>query len=621
MSATALPAVERAPRLSPMQRLEVLCDPGTVRVLRSRVSQSRLGERAVDGDGVVGATGLINGRPIACYAQDASLLGGALGQLHAETIVRVLQTAERARIPVVGFVESGGARIQEGTAALAGYGKIFRETVRLTGVVPQISIVSGASAGGGAYSPALTDVIVMTEDAAMFLTGPGVVREALGEEIDAAGLGGPRVHDRNGVCHLVETDETAAALRVRDLLGYLPSVAGGPVPRSAGRRPRHPDPGAFVPAEPRRVYDVREALDAIVDRDSMLELHPRWARNIVTMLARIDGHPVAIVANQPRYLGGVLDASSSEKAARFIGFCDSFSIPLVAIVDTPGFMPGSKQEQAGVIRHGASLVRAFAAARVPKFTVVLRKSYGGAYITMNSRDLGADLVMAWPDAELGIMSARAAVGIVQPARAGRRAGPRLRARSPRRRLRRGASARRQRGRRGFHRRDHRARSDARPPRVGRCARSAPTARRRRSGRSCLSCDDGDPAGQASADHRRHHQGLDRLPRRRARPARGRRGAAHVFWTGQAHDRAGGRQVARTRRCARARRELRRRPRRAHGGVARTLGPRRRSPARDRVRPPGRARGEVHDRPRRRVPRMRSRPRRSPTSRWRRHCCR
>ena len=401
MSANAMPAV-RAPRLSPRERLEVLCDPGSIRVLRSRVSQSRLGERAADGDG----------RPIACYAQDASLLGGALGELHAGTIVRVLQTAERARIPVVGFVESGGARIQEGTAALAGYGEIFRETVRLTGIVPQISIVSGASAGGGAYSPALTDVIVMTEDAAMFLTGPGVVREALGEEIDAAGLGGPRVHDRNGVCHLVETDEAAAALRVRELLGYLPSVAGEPAPRSVGRRPRHPDPGACVPSQPRRVYDVREALDGIVDEDSMLEMHPRWARNIVTMLARIDGHPVAIVANQPRYLGGVLDASSSEKAARFIGFCDSFGIPLVAVVDTPGFMPGSKQEQAGVIRHGASLVRAFAAARVPKFTVVLRKSYGGAYITMNSRDLGADLVMAWPEAELGIMSARAAVGIV-----------------------------------------------------------------------------------------------------------------------------------------------------------------------------------------------------------------
>jgi acetyl-CoA carboxylase carboxyltransferase component len=380
--------------------------------MRSRVVGTRAGSRAVAGDGVVGATGLVDGRPIACYAQDGRYLGGSLGERHADTIVRVLHTAGRARIPVVAFVESGGARMQEGTAALAGYGRIFRETVKLTGVVPQLSIVSGASAGGGAYSPALTDLIVMTEDAAMFLTGPGVVRDALGEEIDAAALGGPRVHERNGVCQLVERDEAAAAVRVRALLGYLPSCAGSPPPRVAALDPTLADPGDVVPSESRRAYDVRAALAGIVDEDSLLELSPRWARNVVTCLARIDGRPVGIVANQPRFLGGVLDAEASEKAARFVGFCDSFGVPLLAVVDTPGFMPGSRQEQAGVIRHGASLVRAFARASVPKLTVVLRKSYGGAYITMNSRDLGADLVLAWPDAELGIMSARAAVGFV-----------------------------------------------------------------------------------------------------------------------------------------------------------------------------------------------------------------
>jgi len=399
-------------RLSPLQRLEGLCDPGSLRVVRSRVSSARLGDRAIAGDGVVGGTGTVAGRPIACYAQDASFLGGSLGERHADTIVRLLGMAERAGLPVVSFVESGGARMQEGTAALAGYGRIFRHTVALTGRVPQISVVSGASAGGGAYSPALTDLIVMTEDAAMFLTGPGVVREALGEEIDAAGLGGPHVHERNGVCHLVERDEVSAAVRVAALLAYLPSAAGQTPPRIATLAPEHADPGAFVPAGARSAYDVRDALSAIIDRDSLQELCPRWARNVVTALARIDGRPVGIVANQPRHLGGVLDAAGSEKAARFVGFCDSFGLPLVAIVDTPGFMPGSRQEQAGVIRYGAGLVRAFAAARVPKFTVVLRKSYGGAYITMNSRDLGADLVLAWPDAELGIMSARAAVGIV-----------------------------------------------------------------------------------------------------------------------------------------------------------------------------------------------------------------
>ena len=407
----AVSITEAHARLQPLERLEVLCDPGSVQVLRSRVTSTRLGGRAVDGDGVVGATGAVDGRPIACYAQDGTYLGGSLGERHADTIVRVLGIAERAQVPVVGFVSSGGARMQEGTAALAGYGRIFRRTVALTGVVPQISVVSGLSAGGGAYSPALTDLILMTEDAAMFLTGPGVVREALGEDIDAASLGGSRVHERNGVCHLVEHDEVAAALRVRELLSYLPSAAGTAPPRARAEEPAIPDPSVAVPAESRRAYDVRDALSGIVDDRSMLELCPRWSRNVVTALARLDGRPLGIVANQPRYLGGVLDAEGSEKAARFVGFCDSFGLPLLAIVDTPGFMPGSRQERAGVIRHGASLVRAFAAARVPKLTVVLRKSFGGAYITMNSRDLGADLVLAWPDAELGIMSARAAVNV------------------------------------------------------------------------------------------------------------------------------------------------------------------------------------------------------------------
>jgi acetyl-CoA carboxylase carboxyltransferase component len=411
VSATALRS-ELTRRRSPLERIEALCDPGSVQVLRSRVISARLGDRAVAGDGVVGATGLVDGRPIACYAQDGGFLGGSLGERHADTVVRVLETAGRARIPVVAFVESAGARMQEGTAALAGYGRIFRHTVGLTGVVPQISVVSGASAGGGAYSPALTDLIVMTEDAAMFLTGPGVVREALGEEIDAAALGGPHVHERNGVCHLVAPDEVSAAARVRELLGYLPAAVGAPPPRVPPVDPVLEDPGGVVPAESRRSYDVRLALEGIVDAGSLFELCPRWARNVVTTFARVGGQPVGIVANQPRHLGGVLDAEGSEKAARFVGFCNSFGLPLIAVVDTPGFMPGSRQERAGVIRHGASLVRAFAAATVPKLTVILRKSYGGAYITMNSRDLGADLVLAWPDAELGIMSASAAVGIV-----------------------------------------------------------------------------------------------------------------------------------------------------------------------------------------------------------------
>jgi len=408
----AVVEVRERVRLTPVERLQALCDPGSLQVLRSRVVSDRLGARGRPGDGVVGGTGTVDGRPIACYAEDGSFFGGSLGERHADTIVRVLETAGRARIPVAAFVESGGARMQEGTAALAGYGRIFRESVALTGVVPQISVVSGASAGGGAYSPALTDLILMTEDAAMFLTGPGVVREALGEDVDAVSLGGPRVHERNGVCHLVEADEAAAAARVRELLGYLPSAAGEAAPVGPSRDPELPDPAAVVPTEARSAYDIRLPMRALFDAGSVLELCPRWARNVVTALARLDGRPVGVIANQPHHLGGVLDAEASEKAARFINFCSSFGLPLVAVVDTPGFMPGSRQEQAGVIRHGASLVRAFAAAPVPKLTVVLRKAYGGAYITMNSRDLGADLVLAWPGAELGIMSARAAVGIV-----------------------------------------------------------------------------------------------------------------------------------------------------------------------------------------------------------------
>jgi acetyl-CoA carboxylase carboxyltransferase component len=399
-------------RLTPHERLEALCDPGSIEVLRSRVISGRLGARARAGDGVVAATATVAGRPIACYAEDGSFVGGSLGERHAETIVRLLQLAGRGRLPVIAFVESGGARLQEGTAALAGYGQIFRQTVALTGQVPQISVVSGASAGGGAYSPALTDLILMTDDAAMFLTGPGIVREALGEQVDAAELGGARVHERNGVCHLVVADELEAAAKVRQLLSYLPSSAGEPLPFAQPVDPDLPDPGTVVPLEQRRAYDIRDALAGILDGGSLLEVWPRWARNVVTAFGRIEGRPVAIVANQPHHLGGVLDAAGSEKGARFIALCDAFSLPLLAIVDTPGFMPGTRQEQAGVIRHGASLVRAFAAATAPKLTVVLRKAYGGAYITMNSRDLGADLVLAWPQAELGIMSARAAVGIV-----------------------------------------------------------------------------------------------------------------------------------------------------------------------------------------------------------------
>ena len=408
--ALAQPPVEE--RLSPLERLEVLCDPGSLDVIRSEVASRHMGEKTRAGDGVVGGAGRIEGRPVFCYAQDAGYMGGSLGEAHADTIVRVIRLAGRAGAPVVGFVESGGARMQEGIGALGGYGRVFRETVALSGRVPQVSIVTGLSAGGGAYSPALTDFIVMTRAASMFLTGPKVVHDALGEDVTAAELGGTRVHQRNGVCHFVAETDAGAALLARELLGYLPQTSGSaPAARPAGDRMAR-DPGSIVPAEARSVYDVRDVARRVLDDGALLEVAPGWARNIVTGFGRLDGRTVGLIANQPRYLGGVLDAASSQKGARFVGKCNAFGIPLVVLVDTPGYMPGVRQEGAGVIRHGAALVHAFAEARVPKVTVVLRKAYGGAFITMNSKDLGADFVFAWPQAEIGVMGARPAVGII-----------------------------------------------------------------------------------------------------------------------------------------------------------------------------------------------------------------
>ena len=398
--------------LTPVERLEALCDPGSLDVIRSEVVSGHMGLKARAGDGVVGGAGLVDGRPVFCYAQDNSYVGGSLGEMHAETIVRVLELADRARAPVVGFVGSGGARMQEGVRALRGYGRIFRQTVALAGKVPQISIISGLSAGGGAYSPALTDWIVMTKDSSMFLTGPAVVKDALGEDVTAAELGGHRVHERNGVAHFVAPSDGDAALLARDLLGYLPSHRDLPLPLAQPRPAGAADPSVHVSDNPRQVYDVRSVIAGIADGGDLLEVAPGWARNLVTAFIRIEGRPVGVVANQPRYLGGVLDTASSEKGARFVTQCDAFGVPLLVLVDTPGFMPGSSQEAAGVIRLGATFVHAFARATVPRVTVILRKAFGGAFITMNSKDLGADYVFAWPQAEIGVMGAKPAVGII-----------------------------------------------------------------------------------------------------------------------------------------------------------------------------------------------------------------
>jgi acetyl-CoA carboxylase carboxyltransferase component len=403
---------EEPRELTARDRLELLCDPGSLHVIRSTVLPRRESKRMREGDGVVGAAGTIAGRPVYCYAQDQSFAGGSLGEAHAETIVRVMELAGRAGAPVIGFVASGGARMDDGIAALGGYGRIFRESVRLSGRVPQISVITGVSAGGGAYSPALTDFVVMTEGSAMFLTGPGVVREVTGEDVDAQALGGPKVHARNGVCQFVASDDEDAVRVVRDLLAHLPQRAGERPPHGPFAEVPGTDPAAMVPTAARKVYDVRDVIRALVDNGDILEMSERWARNMVTAFCRIDGRPVGVIANQPWYLGGVIDADASQKAAKFVRICNSFGLPLVVLVDTPGFLPGTKQEGLGVIRHGAKLLHAFAEAVVPKVTVVLRKAYGGGFITMNSKDLGADLALAWPDAQIGIMGPKQAVGIV-----------------------------------------------------------------------------------------------------------------------------------------------------------------------------------------------------------------
>jgi methylmalonyl-CoA decarboxylase subunit alpha len=400
-------------QLSPDERLELLCDEGSLQVIRSTVLPRRPSRRTRPGDGVVAGAGTVAGRPVYCYAQDRSFAGGSLGEAHAESIVRVIQLAGRAGVPVIGFVESAGARMDDGVAALGGYGRIFRETVVNSGKVPQITVVTGVSAGGGAYSPALTDFVIMTGESSMFLTGPGVVREVTGEDVDAAELGGPRVHGRNGVCHFVAETDGVAALLARELLGHFPQRAGGPPPAAPPVDAPGLDPAVHVPEEARRVYDVRDVACEIVDGGRLLEVSERWARNMVTAFCRIAGRPVGLIANQPWHLGGVIDADAAQKAARFVNKCDQFGLPLLVLVDTPGFLPGTKQEAKGVIRHGAGLLHAFAAASVPKLTVVLRKGYGGGFITMNSKDLGADLALAWPDAEIGIMAPRQAVGIVR----------------------------------------------------------------------------------------------------------------------------------------------------------------------------------------------------------------
>jgi propionyl-CoA carboxylase beta chain len=397
------------------RRVEVLADPETFvefgSQARHRTTAFGMAAKRPPGDGVVTGSALVDGRPVGVFAQDPAALGGSLGEVHAAKLVEVMRRSERTRVPVVGVLDSGGARIQEGTAALDGYGRVFRANVALSGRVPQLSVVVGSCAGGAVYSPALTDVVVMARQRAhMFLTGPAVVRTVTGEDVSPADLGGARVHStESGVAHLVGDTEADALALARRVLAYLPSSCwdlppAGP-PADAARM-------AEVPASHRKPYDVRGVVAGVVDAGSFLELQPAFAPNLVVGFARVEGHPVGVVANQPQATAGVLDIVASEKGARFVRLCDAFGLPLVTLVDTPGFLPGRTQEAGGVIRKGAKLLYAFAEATVPRVTVVLRKAFGGAYIVMNSKSLGADVVLAWEGAEMAVMGAEGAIDVV-----------------------------------------------------------------------------------------------------------------------------------------------------------------------------------------------------------------
>lgn len=387
--------------LAARARLELLFDPGTFRPIRTAV-----------GDGVLSGSGRVQGRNVVAWAQDGSFKGGSLGSAGGETIARTIERADALGVPVVGFPHSGGARLQEGVAALTAYARIFR--AQSVATVPMISVVSGPCAGGAAYSPALGDFVIMTAEAYMFLTGPKIIERVTREVISSEDLGGQKVQGSNGVAQLLARDDVHAAELTRQLLTYLPDRVGGAgAPLVPPADAPDEDPGDVLPESPRQVYDVRLIAERLLDRGGFMEIAPKWARNLVVGFGRIEGRSVGVIANQAKHLGGCLDAAAAEKGAWFVELCDRFGIPLVVLSDTPGFLPGAKQEAAAVLRHGASLLRAFGAATVPRVTVTLRQAYGGAHIVMNSRDLGATLTLAWPEARIGVMGARQAVELVR----------------------------------------------------------------------------------------------------------------------------------------------------------------------------------------------------------------
>ena len=410
-----------AGKLTARERLELLLDEGSFveldQFVTHRATEFGMSEQLVLGDGVVTGHGTIDGRTVFVFSQDFTVFGGSLSEAYAEKICKIMDLAMKVGAPIIGLNDSGGARIQEGVASLGGYAEIFLRNVLASGVVPQLSVVLGPCAGGAVYSPAITDFTIMVEGSSyMFVTGPNVVRTVTHEEVDAEFLGGALTHTtKSGVAHLAAADEAAAFEQLRQLLGHLPQNNLDEPPR---RSPTDPvgrmdgDLDAIVPDDPQKPYDMHAVIERIVDDGRLLEIQPGLAPNIIVGFARIDGRSVGIVAQQPAILAGALDIDASVKAARFVRTCDCFNVPLLTLVDVPGFLPGVAQEHGGIIRHGAKLLYAYCEATVPKITVITRKAYGGAYDVMSSKHIRGDMNFAWPSAEIAVMGAAGAVSVI-----------------------------------------------------------------------------------------------------------------------------------------------------------------------------------------------------------------
>ena len=408
-------------KLTARERIELLLDPDsfveTDPFIVHRCTEFGMADKKILGDGVVTGYGTIDGRLVFVFSQDFTVFGGSLGEMFAKKVCKIMDLAMKVGAPVIGLNDSGGARIQEGVASLAGYGDIFFRNVLASGVIPQISAIMGPCAGGAVYSPALTDFIIMVEKTShMFITGPNVIKAVLGQEVTFEDLGGALVHNqRSGVAHFIVKNEEECMQLIRTLLSYLPSnnMEDPPVVET-GDDPNRTDErlAEVIPDDPDKPYDVKEIIHSVVDNGEFLEVQPLWAPNIVIGFARLNGRTIGIVANQPLHYAGALDINSSIKAGRFVRFCDAFNIPVVTFVDVPGFLPGIDQEHGGIIRNGAKLLYAYCEATVPKITVILRKAYGGAYDVMGSKHSGADINLAWPTAEIAVMGPEGAINII-----------------------------------------------------------------------------------------------------------------------------------------------------------------------------------------------------------------